>query len=280
MSRVQLEITLGIILVLVTASALVVIGVNENDRMAQFELAQSAQAIEVGAELFDTNCKNCHGIQGEGITGVCPPLNDKHFFEGRMAEVGWTGSLEDYIVSTVSAGRLVSTRPDQFNGFGKPVMPAWSEHYGGPLRDDQIRNIASFILNWESTAGQVTTPTVPVEPVGKDIANIELPEGNAQTGEGLATSKGCAACHVTAPVGPAWAATADEPGVGARAEQRLQDPAYTGKAQTPEQYLLESIVDPHVYLVPPYTAVMPPTYGDTLSAQEVADLIAYMSSLK
>jgi hypothetical protein len=32
-------------------------------------------------------------------------------------------------------------------------MPAWSEHYGGPLRDDQIQVIAAFIMNWEATAG-------------------------------------------------------------------------------------------------------------------------------
>jgi mono/diheme cytochrome c family protein len=196
-----------------------------------------------------------------------------------MSEVGWSGSLEDYIISTVSAGRLVSTRPGQFNGFGQPVMPAWSEHYGGPLRDDQIRNIASFILNWEATAGEVTSPTVPVEGVGT-VITIELPEGDPTTGEALATSKGCVACHVAAPVGPAWAATADQPGIGTRAAERLQDPAYTGEAETPEQYLLESIVNPHIYLVPPFTAVMPPTYGDTLTAQEVADLIAYMGSLK
>ncbi len=279
MSRVQFEISIGIILVLITAAVLVVIGVNEDNRMSQFALAQQAQSIEVGAELFDANCKNCHGPQGQGIQGVCPPLNDRNFFTNRTKEVGWSGSLEDYIISTVSAGRLVSTRPNQYNGFGQPVMPAWSEDYGGPLRADQIRNLAAFILNWESTAGEVTTPTVAIEPVGKDIT-VELPEGNAQTGQALATSKGCAACHITAPVGPAWAATADQPGIGTRAAERIQDPGYTGKATTPEQYLFESIVDPHVYLVPPYTAVMPPTYGDTLTAQEVADLIAYMESLK
>jgi mono/diheme cytochrome c family protein len=279
MSRIQIEISLGIFLVIITAIALVFIGVGEEDRMAAFAMRQQAQAIEVGAELFETNCKDCHGIKGQGIPGICPPLNDKFFFEGRMKEVGWSGSLEDYIVATVSSGRLVSTRPDKYNGFGKPVMPAWSEHYGGPLRDDQIRNIATFVLNWEATAGEVTTPTLPVEGVGSDIA-IQLPQGDAQSGEALATSQGCAACHITAPVGPPWAANADQPGIGARAETRLQDPGYTGKAASAEQYLLESIVRPHDYLVPPYQALMPANYAETLTAQQVADLIAFMLSLK
>ena len=279
MSRVQIEITLGIILVLATASVLVVLGLNENDRMANFELQQQAHAIEAGAELFESNCKDCHGIQGEGVLGVCPPLNDRHFFDGRLREVGWSGTIQDYIISTVSAGRLVSTRPNEYNGFGQPVMPAWSEHYGGPLRDDQIQNIAAFILNWESTAGQVTSPTVPIEGVGTDIT-IELPEGDAQSGEQLATTKGCVACHVSAPVGPIWAASETEPGIGTRAETRLQEPEYTGEATSAVQYLLESIVQPHIYLVPPYLAVMPANYDETLTAQEVADLIAYMLTLE
>ena len=279
MSRVQIEIMLGIILVLVTSSILIYVGVNEEERMTNFTLQQRAHAIEVGAELYDINCKNCHGIKGEGIPGVCPPLNDRNFFDNRVKEVGWSGSQEDYIISTVSAGRLVSTRPDQYNGFGKPVMPAWSEKYGGPLRDDQIKNIAAFIMNWEASAGEAAPP-VAVEGVGTDIT-VQLPEGNAQTGETLANTKGCAACHITAPVGPAWAATADQPGIGARAETRFQESGYTGAATTAEQYLLESIVNPNAYVVPPFAAgLMPANYAETLSAQEVADLIAYMLSLK
>jgi mono/diheme cytochrome c family protein len=279
MSRVQLEISLGIILVLITASVLVYIGVNENNRMARFVDEQNALAVEVGADLFDTNCKSCHGVKGEGTPGLCPPLNDKHFFNGRLKEVGWSGSLEDYIVATVSSGRLVSTRPDQYPGGGKPAMPAWSDHYGGPLRDDQIRNIAAFITNWESTAGEVTTSTVTVEGVGTDIT-VKLPAGDVQRGDQLAQSKGCAACHITTAVGPAWAKTADTPGIGERAATRIKDPNYTGKATTPEQYLFESIVNPHVYLVPNFGPVMPNTFGQSLTAQEVADLIAYMLTIK
>ncbi len=278
MSRVQLEISFGIILVLITASVLVWIGVNENNRMVRFAQEQSALSIEVGADLFDNNCRPCHGAKGEG-TPICPPLNEKHFFTDRLKEVGWSGSQEDYIIATVSSGRLVSTRPDQYPGGGKPAMPSWSDRYGGPLRDDQIRNIADFIMNWEATAGEVTTPTVTVEGVGTDIT-VKLPAGDAQRGEQLAQSKGCAVCHVTTPVGPAWAKTADQPGIGDRAATRIKDPNYTGKATTPEQYLLESIVDPHAYLVPPFGQIMPNTFGQTLTAQEVADLIAYMLTIK
>ena len=279
MTRIQIEITLGIIMVMITSGVLIYIGLNEESRMARFDLAQQAQAIEVGASLYEINCSTCHGLKGEGIEGLCPPLNDQHFFNGRLAEIGWGSTQEDYIISTISTGRLMSTRPEQYVGGGTPAMPAWSEHYGGPLRDDQIQDIAAFVMNWESTAGQVTGPVVSGEPVGSDIT-VELPEGDAARGERLATTEGCAACHVSTPTGPAWQASETEPGIGSRAETRIAQPDYTGSAGDAHQYLFESIVLPHEFLVEGYDAIMPNSYADSLSPQEVADLIAYMLSLR
>jgi mono/diheme cytochrome c family protein len=275
-TRVQIEIALGIILITVTATILIIIGLNEESRMERFALAQNAQAVEVGAELYEINCSSCHGLRGEGVPGLCPPLNDEYFFEGRLADVGWSGTQEDYIISTISSGRVVSTRPDQYFGAGTPAMPAWSEHYGGPLRDDQIRVIAAFIMNWEATAGEaVAQPTLPDEPVGEDIT-IDLPEGNPSRGEALANSQGCVACHVSTPTGPAWAETATEPGIGERAAERIQQADYTGTATTPEQYLFESIVLPNVHVVEGFAPIMPDTYSEILSEQDVADMIEYL----
>src|SRR3990172_2672680 len=152
MTRVQLEITLGVLLVLITSALLVVYGLGEEQRMQEYILQQEAQEIEVGAYLFELNCSTCHGKQGQGIPGLCPPLNERHFFTNRLEEVGWAGSLEDYIVATASSGRLVSTRPEQYVGGGRPAMPAWSQTFDGPLREDQIRSIARFVMNWEATA--------------------------------------------------------------------------------------------------------------------------------
>jgi len=279
MTRIQLEITLGLILVLFTGGILIVYGLNEPARMAEFEVAQAAQAIEVGAELYENNCSSCHGLRGEGTPGLCPPLNDRYFFTERTREVGWNGTLEDYIVATVSSGRLTSTRPELYPGQGRPAMPAWSEHYGGPLRDDQIRYIAAFVMNWEETAPDRQTQQPSGPPVGTDI-NAELPEGDAAHGETLATTQGCVGCHVSTTTGPAWMASAGQPGIGARAETRITQDDYTGSATTPEQYLFESIVDPAAHLVDPYQDLMPKTYAEILTAQDVADLIAYMLTLR
>ena len=249
--------------------------------MAEAEQSQHARAIEQGAALFEAQCSRCHGTQGLGIPGLCPPLNDRYFFDERLKEVGWSGTQEDYIVATVSSGRLASTRPQQYPGQGTPAMPAFSDHYGGPLRDDQVRNIAAFIMNWQETASLVVVPTPPTGPLaGTDITK-ELPEGDATAGETVATSLGCTACHITAPTGPAWLPAAGQPGIGERAETEFTLPEYTGNATSAEQYLFELIVDPNVFVVSGFASgLMPQNYGTTLTEQNMADLIAYLLTLK
>jgi hypothetical protein len=93
MSRINVEILLGIIIVLLTGGMLLAYGINEQARMDEYKVAQAASSIEAGAAIFDNNCKGCHGVQGEGVAGLCPPLNDRYFFTERMKEVGWTGTL-------------------------------------------------------------------------------------------------------------------------------------------------------------------------------------------
>src|SRR3970040_2402435 len=134
MKRVQLEIVLGTILVLLSVAIVIVLGIREPQRLAQYELQQRAELIEFGASVFTLNCTRCHGSQEQGIAGVAPSLRDEHFFTQRVQEVGWQGSLEDYIVSVVTTGRQVSTRPQLYAGStdnprGSPPGPRNS---GGP----------------------------------------------------------------------------------------------------------------------------------------------------
>lgn len=52
-------------------------------------------------------------------------------------------------------------------------------------------------------------------------------------------------------------------GIGAIAAQRIQDHAYSGQATTAEEYLLESLVQPEIYVVEGYAAThhRMPTYA-------------------
>lgn len=93
-----------------------------------------------------------------------------------------------------------------------------------------------------------------------------------QTTIGPNNAPGCVTCHsleagVTI-VGPSHA------GLGTRAGE-----AVSGK--TAEQFIRESIVSPDAHIVEGFTAgVMYPNYAKDLSEQEVADLVAYLLTLK
>ena len=94
MLRTQIQIALGIIAIVITTVIVIAYGMQEEERMQTYEAGQRAAAIEVGAELFETYCSRCHGTQGLGIPGLCPPLNDSNFFDQRLEEVGWNGLIK------------------------------------------------------------------------------------------------------------------------------------------------------------------------------------------
>jgi mono/diheme cytochrome c family protein len=268
MSRFNFELFLGVILVIATSAVLIVYGLNEPDRMARTAIVQQAQSIEVGAYLFEINCTSCHGPAGVGIAGLAPPLNDENFFTNRLREVGWPGSLEDYVVATVSSGRLTSTRPNQFAGntpLGEPAMPAWSEAYGGPLRADQIHDIAQFILNWEATAlGEVVLERLPTPTPGAEEAADPVARGFIVYNE-----RGCGGCHTidgisAGIVGPNLTE------VGTIAATRVPE-------TSAEDYLRQSILEPNTFVVEGFQPnLMPQNFDELISPEQLEDLVAFL----
>ncbi len=264
MSRVQLEIFFGMILITITGAILIFLGINEEQRMAEFDKFQAAQKIEVGAELYEINCRGCHGLQGEGVLGLAPPLNDAYFFNGRLAEVGWQGDLEDYIIATVSTGRQVSTRPEQYPGAGTPAMPTWSDRFGGPLRADQIEALAAFIINWEATAkGEVELAEIP-----SAIPGIEDLDDPLARGLALYNASGCAGCHAITGIS-VGAVGPDLTTIGTTAAARVE-------GYTAEEYIRESIINPSAYIVEGYDDLMLKTFVETISEGELDDLVAFL----
>lgn len=266
MKRVQLEIVLGTILVLLSSAIVIILGIREPQRLADYTVQQRAQLIEFGASVFVTNCTRCHGSQAQGITGIAPSLRDEHFFTERLSEVGWGGSLEDYIVSVVTTGRQISTRPELYQGGGKPAMPTWSEKFGGPLRDDQIRAVAAFIMNFEPYAlGQIAT-LPPLAPP----ADESTPEGR---GQAVFLQAGCTACHTisgisSGNVGPVL------DGLASLAGSRVS-------GLTAQEYVRQSIEDPSAFVVEGFTdGIMPPNFAEVLSEDQINDLVAFLLTLQ
>ncbi len=79
--------------------------------------------------------------------------------KGASQDIGFAGSLNDYVKLTVAAGR-----PANKTSQWAQMMPTWSSRYGGPLRDDQVQDVTDFVLNWEADAKTQTAETDPWQP--------------------------------------------------------------------------------------------------------------------
>lgn len=90
-------------------------------------------------------------------------------------------------------------------------------------------------------------------------------EANAADGSVL----GCVGCHNNADSAPLTAGTWTR-----WDEIRSELPQFAD--YTFEQYMVESIVHPWDYLVPGYGETMPPNFGDRISFQDLADIVAYL----
>jgi len=285
------RVIVGTLSLVVTMILLGYVAVTEQDRMANFATAYQARQIEAGAALFETNCSPCHGLNGQG-TGLAPALNTPDLLTNgtRLSQIGWAGTLQDFLLTTISGGRPRASAA--FSQYPQR-MPTWSQDYGGPLRDDQIQDIVDYVMNWAPAWENVTPePTPTIVPVGTDITQ-KLPTGDPAAGQAEVQSAGCTACHISqggaATVGPNWQPASDNnnQGIGTRSPLRIKAADYHGKATTGDQYIFESIVAPDAYIVPgnPTYApagqsIMPHTFATQLSAQNIADVIAYLDTIK
>lgn len=287
MMPLQQRQLLGTLLVFATLVVVGWVGINEPRRMQTYTAQYDGRSIERGAVLYTDNCASCHGVDGRGIPSVAPALNAPDLFDGsRLAEVGYAGTVHDYVQLTVAAGRPVPTAD------WPAPMPTWSQEYGGPMRPDQVRDVVNFVMNYgrfyeegAEDVPEVVIPTPEVEeegptdgaPGGEAVGSdptAELPEGDAARGEALfngtemaldGAQLGCQSCH----------STAGQVLVGPPVDEVEVPDGYDSL----QAYIHESIVQPSAHVVPDFADVMPKNYGERLDAQSLADLIAYLESL-
>jgi len=210
----------------------------------------------------------------------------------RLAQVGWGGDLHGYVVTTLIHGRPGSLNvwPNSAGG-----MAAWSQTAGGPLREDQLEDIAAYILNWDKGGAWTQEDFIAVQQYGKPLADGSLPSepppppvgdnvegilqrwadegivGSAVSGADLYENEyKCSDCH------RAGASAPDTIGTWTRIQtERLTQPQFAGYSG--EMYLIESIVQPNAYLVDGYNSgVMPENFGIRMENQHLADMIAFL----
>jgi mono/diheme cytochrome c family protein len=258
------RIFVGLLVFMAIMALVAVVALGEADRMEEFDASFEARSVENGAALFQGNCDRCHGVQGRGIAGFAPPLNDYNFFTNRLEEVGYTGSLRSYIESTIAAGRPV------MSGEWPEAMPTWGEEYGGPLADYEIENLVDYIMNWQPAAVAAGPEATPVPVTGSPVERGEA----VFLGQG-----GCAGCHVVEGLEGAVGQVGPElTNIATVAAERVE-------GMTAEAYLEESILQPSAYLVEecptgPCADIMPKDLGTRLAAEEIEDLITYLLTLE
>jgi mono/diheme cytochrome c family protein len=232
--------------------------------MASEEQVQHAMAIEVGADLYEFHCRSCHGANGGGLGELGPPLNDEHFFTERLDEVGWQGTLEEYIIASTTTGRLVASRPLYAGDGVAAAMNPWSRDFGGPLREDQIHDLAAFITNYEATAlGEVELQEIEIPKASKDD-----PKAVAR-GEQVFFDGGCAFCHTIGDLNVS--------GVGPDLTHIASVAATRKPELTAEDYIRESFLIPHEYIVEGYEPeVVGAECGGILSEPQLDDLVAFL----
>ena len=163
------------------------------------------------------------------------------------------------------------------------IVPAYS---GVAAVDQAVKATQIAALVTATVPAGAATGTGPSPADALAAALAKLPKGDATRGQGLTTTSGCVACHIQAPLGPGWLATADNAtpkgeGIGTRAQHRFKDAGYTGVATSADGYLLESIKTPNAYVVPGFQPnIMPQDFGTRLKPQDLADVIAYLDTLK
>ncbi|MDE2750349.1 MAG: c-type cytochrome [Chloroflexota bacterium] len=209
----------------------------------------------------------------------------------RLAQVGWAGDLRGYIITT-----LIHGRPGSGNVWpNSEGMAAWSQTAGGALRQDQIEDLAEYILNWDKGAGWAFEDYISVAQYGKPLADGSLPSepppppagdnvlgilarweadevaGSAVSGESLYDKEfGCTDCHRDGASAP------DTIGTFTRVtSERLTLPQFAGYSF--EQYVIESVVRPGDYVVDSYSSgLMPANFGARMTDQQLADIVAFL----
>lgn len=183
--------------------------------------------LQIGGELFSKNCAPCHGEFGEG--GPNP---------ARAGDV----------IAPISSAEYLKTRDDAtlraIIAQGQPNfgMSPFGNAFGGPLDEQEIDSIVTFLRAWEAN------PPVELPP---EFASTPISVGGAEI-----YAEVCAQCHDpdgATPVGPS-----------------LSDPAF--QASMTDEQIFDTINLGHEA-----TAMI--SWGEILSSDQISQLVDHIRSL-
>lgn len=169
----------------------------ENRRMAIAREEQTHNMVARGLEVFANNCVVCHGPIGEGIVG--PPLNRDEFRGDPDEET----DVYDFLYTTIDQGRPGTSetrwaRLETGEWASFTAMPAWGQANGGPLNEQEVRAVTTFIMLGDWT--EVVSHLPPARLEG-ELPDAQVPDEVNQQAKEIIQVKGCLACHTIGQVG-------------------------------------------------------------------------------
>lgn len=207
----------GLVVTVLLFAALAFYSLREGTRLVSAAESRTEERIRRGGEIYAQQCAACHGEDGGGVSG--PALNNRTVLKN---------TLDSVFFSVVRSG-VPGTQ-----------MPAWSVDYGGPLTDEDVRDVVTFIRAWEPTAPEIQEETF---------------QPDAARGAVLFSTT-CAICH-------------GEIGGGGERAPRINDPSRL--AGLSDDWYRQVIRNGR-------PARGMPTWGTVLSPNQIEDLIALVDA--
>ncbi len=207
-------------------------------------------ALVRGQERYGIYCSPCHGLAGDGDGVVNGKLTVK------------APSFHDQRLKDLPAGKIYEAI---YKGVNKGNMGS----YAAQLNEDDRWRVVAYVRALQKQRDASVTLGGQAEVVVSDDAPPE------EKGKGLYSSIGCNACHTLdggKSTGPTWQ------GIYGRTTKFVGG----GEQVIDDAYLIESIRTPTAKVVMDFGPVstMPPYDHETLSDADIANLIAFMKTLK
>ena len=129
-------------------------------------------------------------------------------------------------------------------------------------------------LRLTQSSSVTSAPVPPVVALAPEM--VPLVTGEEPVRE-IFTKAGCAVCHIVPGIPGADGRVGPPLQLGTTGAMRLADPSYRGQAKTVHDYVVESVIEPGVFVVPGYPAgTMPTWYGAKLSALALEKIASYL----
>jgi len=119
----------GALIMLSIISAMIpIFWIMENNNQAVIKSNQQITNVQRGVALYAQYCYQCHGTKGQGR--AAPQLN---------------GNPAVNVLTDEELLRIISAGVYDTSNLSSPLMPAWSQRYGGPLDDNDIQYLFDLI---------------------------------------------------------------------------------------------------------------------------------------